>query len=325
MKDQFERNIDYLRLSVTDRCNLRCRYCMPPEGIDPCAHGEILSLEEILRLAGLFAKCGVRKIKLTGGEPLVRKNISHLVRGLKGISEIQEVTLTTNGLLLKEQLPGLLDAGIDGINISIDTLKEDCYRTLTRGGELKQVIEALDACCKQENLAVKVNTVTLEEYNLNEIAALAALAKDYPMDVRFIEMMPMGPGKEFAGYTQETVLKVLEEVYGTPQLTLEQRGNGPSVYYKLDGFCGRIGMISPMSHSFCEECNRIRLTAGGFLKPCLHHSMGIDLRKLLRSKATDTEILSAITDGIFSKPSRHMFCTSDTGNSETRSMYQIGG
>lgn len=325
MKDQFKRDIDYIRISVTERCNLRCRYCMPPGKIPSSACDEMLSFEEILRLSGLFAKCGIKKVKLTGGEPLMREHVPQLVGGLKRIPGIDEVTLTTNGLLLKEHLSDLLDAGIDGINVSIDTLDADCYRVLTGGGSLKQAVEALDACCKHAQLKVKVNVVALAEYNLSEIAALAALAKERRVDVRFIEMMPMGLGKTFAGYTQETVLKVLEAAYGKPRMVLEQRGNGPAVYYQLDGFQGRIGMISAMTHMFCGTCNRIRLTAGGFLKPCLHDGTGTDLRKMLRTKATDMELLSAIETTILKKPAQHHFRTSNTGNIETRNMYEIGG
>lgn len=326
MKDQFSREIDYIRISVTDRCNLRCRYCMPPGGIAADTCEEILRFEEILRLAGLFAECGIKTIKLTGGEPLVRKDLPLLVCGLKKIPGIQEVTLTTNGLLLAAQLPDLLAAGLDGVNVSLDTLSEGPYRRLTGGGSVKQVLAALDACCAHESLRVKVNVVTLAEYNLSEIPALAALAEKRRVDVRFIEMMPVGLGRMFTGYSQETVLKTLEEAYGKPQPVPEEKhGNGPAVYYKLEGFQGRIGLISAMTHMFCQDCNRIRLTSGGFLKPCLYDSAGTDLRQLLREGAEDAELTEAISAAIVGKPRQHEFCASDAGNREIRNMYEIGG
>ncbi len=326
MRDQYGRMIDYVRISVTDRCNLRCRYCMPPGGIASAPCEEILCFKEILRLAGLFAQCGIKKVKLTGGEPLVRKDIPLLVRGLKVISGIDEVTLTTNGLLLLEQLPALVDAGIDGINLSLDTLDEARYRMLTGSGSVKQVLAALDACLGYRHLRVKVNVVTLAAYNQCEIGQLAGLAKHRRADVRFIEMMPMGAGKDFAGYTQKTVADTLEKMYGKLEpVPKAQRGNGPAVYYKLQGFQGRIGMISAMTHMFCESCNRIRLTSTGFLKPCLHHGTGTDLRYLLRNGAADAAVADAIAAAILAKPQHHVFCEANAGDAEMRKMYEIGG
>lgn len=326
MRDGYGRNIDYIRISVTDRCNLRCRYCMPADGIEPTTCEEILRFEEILRLARLFADCGIQKVKVTGGEPLVRKDAPWLIGQLKKIPGIHQVTLTTNGLLLGQYLPALMEAGLDGVNISLDTLEEDTYRRITGRGSVRQVLKAIEACCDYENLRVKINTVTLADYNLSEIEALAALAKDRKLDVRFIEMMPMGLGRDFPGYTQETALKRLEAAYGTVLPAEDEKGDsGPAVYYKLEGFQGRIGMISAMSHIFCKDCNRIRLTAEGFLKPCLHYGTGVDLRQLLRTGADDEILRQAIEAVILDKPERHGFCQETAGVKEERKMWEIGG
>ena len=329
MKDQFDRNIDYIRISVTDRCNLRCRYCMPACGVESVPHGKILTFDEIVRLTERFADVGVRKVKITGGEPLVRRGVLDLIREIRQVSGIDEVTLTTNGVLIGQQpelAQKLAEAGVSGINISLDTLNRKRYEEITGTDRLDDVIRAIDVCCSIPNLKVKVNTVTLADYNQDEVEALAYLAKDRNLDVRFIELMPVGLGKVFRGYGQDWILKKLEAVYG-PAAADEngRRGNGPAVYYNLDGFCGRVGFISAMSHMFCGECNRVRLTSEGLLKPCLQYAGGTDLRQLMRDGVSDETLLEAIQMAIYHKPSHHHFADEAAENAEEKIMSLIGG
>lgn len=316
MKDQFERNIDYIRISVTDRCNLRCRYCMPSCGVPPCGHDAVLRFDEIVRLVRLFCSNGIRHVKITGGEPLVRKGLPSLIRDLKKIPGLETVSLTTNGLLLSSLLPELMDAGLDAVNISLDTLREDRYAEITGQAALPQVLQALDDCCRQPGLRVKVNAVTLADYNRDEVEALAALARERRIDVRFIEMMPLGLGRDFPGYSQDQILTRLESVYGPGSKSTEKRGNGPAVYFDFAGFAGKVGFISALSHRFCQSCNRVRLTSEGLLKPCLQYAEGVDLRSLLRSGADDETLTKYIRSGIFRKPRQHGFCGELTENGE---------
>ena len=335
MLDQFGRKIDYIRMSVTDRCNLRCRYCMPECGVEMVPHSDILTFDEIIRLTELFASLGISKVKITGGEPLVRKGISGLIRQIKEVPGIEQVTLTTNGVAIgqrPELAKELAEAGISGINISLDTLKEDRYEAITGSRSLEEVKRAIEACCSVPELTVKINAVTLADYNLDEIAELAALAKDRNLDVRFIEMMPVGLGRNFPGYTQEQVLERLREAYGTVVPCSGSgkesdvcSGNGPAVYYCADGFRGRIGFISAVSHMFCESCNRVRLTSEGFLKPCLQYADGADLRGPLRNGA-DEETLRGIIEGcIRRKAACHRFLSEEDCGKETAGMSFIGG
>lgn len=320
MLDGFQRNIDYLRISVTDRCNLRCVYCMPENGVDWLPHEEILSYEEILRLVRVFAGLGVSKVKLTGGEPLVRKGLASLVAGLRAIGGIEDVTLTTNGLLLEEQLPGLLAAGITGVNISLDTLDEETFRRITRREGVGKVLSAIDACLAA-GVRTKVNCVPMAPEA--DLLALAELARERPLSVRFIELMPIGLGKELEGRSEEALRAMLESAYG-PMTPYEGKlGNGPCRYFTLDGFRGKIGFISAMSHQFCSQCNRVRLTAGGFLKTCLQYERGIQLRPLLGG--SDEELARAIADAIRRKPLAHQFSKSGVDDGECHIMSQIGG
>lgn len=329
MKDQFNRNIDYIRISVTDRCNLRCRYCMPSCGVASVPHGKILTFDEIVRLTQRFAEVGIRKVKITGGEPLVRRGVLDLIREIRQVSGIDEVTLTTNGVLIGQQPElayQLAEAGVSSINISLDTLNRARYEMLTGSDGLDDVMRAIDACCSIPNLKVKVNAVTLADYNRVEVAELAALARDRNLDVRFIEMMPVGLGKDFKGYGQDWILKELEAVYGLAAMDENDcRGNGPAVYYRLEGFCGRVGFISAMSHMFCGECNRVRLTSEGLLKPCLQYAGGTDLRQLLREGADDEILRDAIRESIYNKPQHHRFLDEIDDEMEGQGMSFIGG
>ena len=321
MKDGFGRTIDYLRISVTDRCNLRCRYCMPEEGVDQLSHEEILRYEDILRLASIFAKLGVRKVRLTGGEPLARKGLAALVEGLRAIDGIREVAVTTNGTLLEDQLPGLLAAGLTGVNISLDTLREETFRQITRREGVGRTVAAIDACLAA-GLPVKVNCVPIAPEE--ELVELAGLAKDRPLAVRFIELMPIGLGKDLRGRREDELRALLERAYG-PMVPYEGHlGSGPSRYVAPSGFQGQIGFISSLSHQFCDRCNRIRLTSTGEIKPCLSYENSVDLKGLLRGGADDAQLRDALRQAILSKPAAHCFLEK-AGKNEGRPMNQIGG
>lgn len=322
MIDSFGRKIDYLRISVTDRCSLRCTYCMPVDGVQWLSHTEILRYEELLRLVRIFVSLGITKFKLTGGEPLVRKGLADFIRSMRAIDGVQSVTLTTNGVDLKNQLPALLDAGIDGINLSLDTLDRARFAARTRRDCLPQVLEGMHAALAVPELNFKLNCVSMAGAE-DDWIALAALAKDRPLTVRFIELMPIGMGQGSAPCTEAEVSAALERVYGplTPYDT--PLGNGPAHYCSLPGFAGKIGFISAVSHQFCERCNRVRLTASGYLKTCLQYDVGAALAPLL--KESDDVIRAAIEDAVSRKPVSHQFTNPSPEHREGRIMSQIGG
>ena len=325
MIDKLNRKIEYMRISVTDRCNLRCVYCMPEEGIENISHEEILSYDEIIRICKCIAKLGIKKIKITGGEPLVRKDIIDLIKEIKEINGIDEVTITTNGVLLYEMADKLYEAGIDAVNISLDTLNKDKFLKITRRDKYENVSMAIEKLIDL-GVRVKINCLAIKENNLSEIVKIAAYSKNNNIDVRFIELMPIGYGKNYTGISNEVILGLLEDEYGSFKKVKEKRGNGPAVYYKNDKFKGYIGLISAISNEFCETCNRVRLTANGFLKLCLHYNKGIDLKEPIRSDITDKELENMIYHAIRNKPLGHNFYhDSNIENVENKNMVQIGG
>lgn len=324
MIDAQGRTIDYVRISVTDRCNLRCVYCMPENGIPMATHDDLLSFEEIERLCRILADVGIRKVKLTGGEPLVRKDFVELVRKIKAISGIEKVTLTTNGVLLEEKMDELAAAGINGINISLDTLNPKKFEEITRRDSFKEVYSGIQKALTYPEISLKLNCLPLglEEQNLEEIAELA---KDNKMHIRFIEVMPIGQGRNYKFLSETQIIEMLEKKFGKMVPFNEELGFGPGHYYSIDGFKGKIGFISAISHKFCGSCNRIRLTAEGYLKSCLQYDTGRDLRKLLRTGATDEEIKEAIVHAIDEKPIEHIFLSDHIDQEEHHTMSQIGG
>lgn len=324
MIDGHGRKIDYLRISLIDRCNLRCVYCMPEDGVDMVPHEEILTYEEILRLAKVFAGLGFRKIKLTGGEPLVRKEAVKLVREIKATPGIEKVTLTTNGTLLGEIMDELAEAGIDGINLSLDTLKPEVYEKIVRRDRFAQAMEGFEAALKHPEIPLKINCVPMGMEG-QDVLDMAELAKKYPVHVRFIEMMPIGLGKQFDFSSEDSILQGLKERYGEYVPYKKELGNGPGHYYSFDGFKGKIGFISAISHKFCDACNRVRLTAQGYLKTCLQYDIGVDLKKLLRDGAEDEELRKAIEEAICQKPIGHQFGSALEEHAESHMMAQIGG
>lgn len=324
MIDGHGRKIDYLRISLIDRCNLRCVYCMPEDGVDMVPHEEILTYEEILRLAKVFAGLGFRKIKLTGGEPLVRKEAVKLVREIKATPGIEKVTLTTNGTLLGEIMDELAEAGIDGINLSLDTLKPEVYEKIVRRDRFAQAMEGFEAALEHPEIPLKINCVPMGMEGQN-VLDMAELAKKYPVHVRFIEMMPIGLGKQFDFSSEDSILQGLKERYGEYVPYKKELGNGPGHYYSFEGFKGKIGFISAISHKFCDACNRVRLTAQGYLKTCLQYDIGVDLKKLLRDGAEDEELRKAIEEAICQKPIGHQFGSALEEHAESHMMAQIGG
>ena len=322
MFDSKGRNIHYLRLSVTDLCNLRCRYCMP-DGVDKLEREDILTYEEFLRLAALFAQCGVDTVRVTGGEPLVRKGVDQLVAGLKAIPGIRKVTMTTNGILLARQLPALQKAGLDSVNISLDTLRPEVFAQITARDEFSHVMEGIRAALAS-GLPVKLNCVPQVGVNEGELEDLAALAEKHPLQVRFIEMMPIGYGAAMPCISGPDLRQRFARRW--PELqpaTGAAFGDGPAVYYTVPGWQGSVGFIAAVHGKFCASCNRVRLTSQGFLRPCLASEAGCDLRALVRGGASDAELLQAIRETIWAKPREHHF--EDHSMPATRGMYRIGG
>ena len=324
LKDSFGRNIDYLRLSITDRCNLRCVYCMPEEGVEMITHTDVLRYDEMIRICRLMAELGMKKIKVTGGEPLARKGVESLIRDLKQMDGIEKVTLTTNGVELAGKISALHEAGVDGINISLDTLDRELFREITRRDVLEKVLEGIDAVLQYPDIPLKINCVPMGKEE-QDLVKLAGLAKDKMLHVRFIEMMPIGTGKDYCFLSEGDIRRQLEAVYGPMKPYKKVQGNGPCQYYELEGFQGKIGFISAISHKFCDECNRIRLTSQGFLKTCLQYNKGKDLRTLMREGASDEVIKAAIMEAIEAKPRAHQFHDAQIVEENSMGMSQIGG
>ncbi len=322
MKDNFGRTIEYMRVSITDRCNLRCRYCMP-DGCDKVPMSQILTYEEIERICKAAAGLWISRIRITGGEPFVRLGCTDLIRSIKSLSGIEEVTVTTNGQNLYMYMDELKDIGIDGINISLDTLKPEKFRYITGGGSLDRTLQAIELSAASD-IRTKVNCVIQNGFNEDEILRLAELAFRYRIDVRFIEIMPIGAGDQDTGISNRAVLRKLEEYWPDMEPDGSRHGSGPAVYYMRPGTEGGIGFISPIHGQFCSSCNRIRLTSQGQLKPCLCYDTGIDLKPFL--SGSDDELQGAIREAILQKPEAHCFNREKTGiMTEHRLMSQIGG
>jgi cyclic pyranopterin phosphate synthase len=322
IRDSFGRSINYLRVSVTDRCNLRCLYCMPPEGVAQIPHSEIISYEEIRTVAQAAAELGIDKIRLTGGEPLVRAELPELIKMLSQIEGIRELSLTTNGTLLKKYALELKQAGLSRVNVSLDTLKTDRFQYITRLGRLKDVLEGIEAAEEAGFKPVKINTVVMRGINDDEILDFARMTCDTGWHVRFIELMPF---KGVAEFVPSVELRQHISLLGELEPCASMTGNGPARYYRLAGAKGTIGFISPLSElSFCSRCNRIRLTPDGKLRPCLLGEDEIDLRMSLRNNASVEELKRLMLQAVASKRERHHLEGSDVTVMK-RKMSQIGG
>lgn len=313
MKDRFGRNITYLRISVTDLCNLRCKYCMPESGVKSLCHSDILSIEEIVEIVKVASKNGIKKIRLTGGEPLVRRGFINLCKQISEINEIEDIAITTNGVYLKEMADELFENKVRRINFSLDTLVKEKYNDITRRNDFDKTMESLFYAIKK-GFKVKINVVLIGGFNDDEIEDFVNLANKYDLEVRFIELMQIG---ETANWSKDKFVSnkiVLEKV---PELEFDGV-SGVAKIYKIKGQKGRIGLISPISCSFCEDCNRIRLTSDGKLKPCLHSKDEINLKGL-----SGEELEEVFKRGIYEKPEKHHL---EDGKSESaRDMNKIGG
>ena len=312
-----------MRISVTDRCNLRCRYCMP-DGIESIPMSDLLTYEEIALVCREAAGLGIDSFRITGGEPLVRKGCANLISMLKEIPGVNRIAMTTNGVLLGEHLDTLLDAGLDAVNISLDTLDHGQYRALTGMDELDRVLDSVRRTAGK--LPVRINCVICSGINDDAPPELAALARDLPVDVRFIELMPIGAAKGLKTVPNAAVLGMIEGRYGKTEVNAEPIGSGPAVYRKPAGFAGRIGFISAMNGKFCRGCNRLRLTSVGELKPCLCYADTVPLRGILRDDIAGKEerIREKIREAVSLKPQAHCFEDRESVT-ETRKMNRIGG
>ena len=344
MIDLYERNIDYIRIYITDKCNLRCKYCIPEEDIKSTLNNEILTFDEIIKICISASKLGIKKIKITGGEPLLRADVPDLIKSIKNIPGVDNVTLTTNGIFLSDKARDLKKAGIDSINVSLDTLNKSKFKDITRRDGFDKVIDGIKRSIKL-GIKIKINCVPIRNFNYDEINDIAAISKDNNIDVRFIEMMPIGIGNLFNSISNKEILKIIEKNFGEFKIWNRDNNNfsilqdenekqhlknfsdnGPATYYQNDNFKGRIGLISAVSNEFCPNCNRIRISSDGFLKPCLCYSDGIDLKTLIRNGISEEELTLLIKNGILNKPEKHDFNKlSKSDNLEVKSMSQIGG
>ena len=319
MKDGFGRQIDYMRLSVTGNCNLSCEYCSPDKSKGRCG---VLSSEDIVFIASCAADIGINRFKITGGEPLLRNDVFSIINKIKSIPSVREVTLTTNGVFLSGCISKIKESGVDRINISVDTCDRKEYERLTGSDFLGIVTEGIEACIKN-GIPIRINTVNRGE--LTDAVSMVRFALRYNTDIRFIELMPIGRARDLKSSSNLTVLKALEKEFGQA-VENKASGNGPARYYSFPGLAVNVGFISAMGKAFCSECNRIRVTSDGRVKPCLCFSDSMDLTKALKLKGEDREIevKGILRDAIMSKPLKHAF--EDVDNvTETSGMDMIGG
>jgi cyclic pyranopterin phosphate synthase len=324
--DHFSRPINYLRVSVTDRCNLRCVYCMPPEGIELRAHEEILTLEEMARVVEAAATLGISKIRLTGGEPLARLGLADLVRMIAAVPGIDDVSMTTNGTLLTRHADELAAAGLRRVNISLDTLRPERFRRITRRGTLSDVWAGIKAAERAGLRPIKLNAVVIRGLNEDEVTDFARMTLDSARHVRFIEVMPLGANAAWAGdgYVPMSEVRArIEATLGPLEPVGGPAGNGPARYYRLAGAAGTLGFITPVSEHFCFACNRLRLTADGKLRPCLLSDAEIDLRAPLRSGTSLEALADLLRTGILHKPGGHHLAQGQAPSA--RVMAEIGG
>lgn len=324
--DPYRRRINYLRLSVTDRCNLRCRYCMPEEGIPLIPHERILSYEEILRVVRIFAAEGISKVRLTGGEPLIRKGIVEFISRLARIEAIRDLSLTTNGVLLKELAKDLKKAGLRRVNISLDSLRRERFREIARKDEYERVWAGIEEALEVGLSPIKINMVAIRGVNDDEIETFARLTLRLPLTIRYIEYMPAGNGSE---WRQEHLLTISQiqsrlEKLGRLIPIPQTEWDGPARRFRIEGALGEIGLIGAISHHFCSECNRLRLTPDGKIRLCLFSDDEIDVRELLRRGCRDEELRDRILRSIEAKPERHPINTHPFKKCQ-RNMSAIGG
>ncbi len=330
MLDKYSREINYLRVSITDRCNLRCIYCRPKEGVALHGHEDILRYEEMIRVISLAVKMGLIKVRLTGGEPLVRRGFVDFVADLNKIEGLKDISLTTNGILLEQFAQGIFDAGIRRINVSLDSLNPDKYGQITRGGRLEDVLRGIARAEEIGFSPIKINTVAIKGFNDDEALDFARLAQEQPFQVRFIELMPVGKttldyGEDYMPGSQ--LIKIIRQRYALePLKNKKNRSDGPAKIFKIKGGRGEIGFINPVSDHFCSTCNRMRLTSDGKLRACLLNEAEVDLKKALRENCSDAELEKLIWDAVLLKPRQHdIVCTENSLRKCSRNMSEIGG
>jgi GTP 3',8-cyclase len=326
MKDRFGRELNYLRVSVVDRCNLRCLYCMPSTGAGFEAWQDILSYEEIETLVRIFAEMGIEKVRLTGGEPLVRKDIEFLVTKIRSIPQIKEIALTTNGIFLKEKAKDLKRAGLDRVNISLDTLQCDRFMQIARRDRLAQVLEGIEEAQSQGFYPIKINTVLMKGINEDEILDLVRFAIHKAIEIRFIEMMPthdsIGFDSKTHFFSSENAKAMIEKEYQL--IPSDTYFSSPARVYSIEGTASRVGFISPLSCQFCSRCNRLRLKANGALKTCLHGKEDLDLKALLRSGASKEKIQRRIDEVVYDRPEQHFLNETSIPHQDFQ-MSHVGG
>ncbi len=323
MKDNYGREIEYMRISITDRCNFRCKYCMPCD-VPFIPHEQILSYEEIYQICESALKLGVNRFKITGGEPLVRKGCLDFMRKLKSLPETRQVTITTNGLLLGEYAKEMKEIGIDGINVSLDTLDRDTFCHLTGVDGLERVLDSIYTAYNL-GLKVKINCVPLKNVNEKDTFRMLEICKNHSIDVRFIEIMPIGYGKDYAGITLTNLERRIREMYPNGEEVMRKLGNGPARYYHPYEFRGSIGFIDSIHGKFCDKCNRVRITSEGFLKTCLYYNHGVSLRDYIRQGGSQEGLIRLMQETILKKPGEHHFGNCEDAQEDTRKMSQIGG
>ncbi|NLM04284.1 MAG: GTP 3',8-cyclase MoaA [Clostridiales bacterium] len=320
MKDTYNRRVNYMRISITDLCNLRCIYCMPEQGICKKSHDDVLSFEEITEIVKVAADLGIDKIRVTGGEPLVKNGIVEFITSISRIDGIKDIAMTTNGILLDRYIEDLKEAGLKRVNISIDSLNPERYKAITRGGDINQVLKGIRKTIELGMTPVKLNVVVVGGYNEDEVENFAKLTMDKDIEVRFIELMPLGEAAEWAKesfVSNESIKKRIGNL-----IELPHKISSPAKYYQLPNALGKIGFINPISDHFCSECNRIRLTSDGKLKPCLHSNQEIDILKAVR---TNPEVLREVLESaILAKPQKH-YLNTQGHEYVKRNMSQIGG
>lgn len=325
--DAFQRTINYMRISVTDRCNLRCLYCMPEEGLPWIPRNEVLTYEEIATIVQAIAPLGLKRIRITGGEPLVRKDLPVLVRMLASVPGIEDIALSTNGILLAENAKPLAEAGLSRVNISLDTLNRKRFIDISRRDRLDSVFRGIEAAEKAGLRPIKINAVVMRGFNDDELVSLARFTMEREWHVRFIEVMPVHENLELEPQvfiSADEILKRLSEELGALEHCSGPSGNGPAHHFRLPGARGTIGLISPLSNHFCSSCNRVRLTADGRLRLCLFGDVETDLRTPLRRGASKEEIATIFRNAIKTKPERHNLQVGEASCS-LRALSQIGG
>ncbi len=324
--DRYGRRVNYLRVSVTDRCNMRCIYCMPQSNFTQLPHEEILKYEEILRIVKAGAKLGISKVRVTGGEPLVRKGIYDFLSRLNSIDGIEDLSLTTNGVLLKDNIDRLISTGIKRINISIDTLSREKFKKITKRDYFQNVLDGIEMAHIKGLSPLKLNVVVLKGINDDELENFARLTFEYPVQIRFIEYMPVGTFHMDPGFylSASEILEQISSLGHLNAIARRQVNDGPALYYKFNGAKGEIGLIAAMSHKFCKSCNRLRLTADGMIKPCLLSDQQVDIKSALRSGCNDGKIAKILLKAVSMKPDAHDL---DAFHLDciTQQMHAIGG